>query len=779
MKAEQHPLYLNTISNTTWERYYDYGRWEMMRGLIDNDPAWLRRSFEEMKRDTANFTLLQQGHMLGELLGEFALMYIELEVVMSPEEKAVFADWLKAGVALGLENHRVFDSDEDCGIYVGCDAVDRALGTAYTQGAYHDATTGTMQPMSKIREVLRFYVEALAKGGTWCESSQYNYGTMYLFLQGCWVAGLDKYPELTVFLPDLARDMMFDLTPDLKDRWQWGDDEGPHDISLYYHFSQIQALVQFLLREIGRHDIAEAMRQFELEVYEANVDVPFSNVARTPVGMVVRPLFARYTYWHDPYAATRPWKPVAGKFFVSPGQGHVKWNDGDHSGHIYFTGFKNGIVDHSETHIFGDLKLFKKDHPVLWHPIGYAHDVLFNNFCLSAMKYKPSQESTGFVAADHIPGEMVYAAGVSAGFPYLWDGAYAVGYDNFHHETSRHVFALLDGPDSVTVVFDRIHMNDPKAEANWPTYNAYLKGLIEKLPTGKRWAWHMPVQPTVVGSVIRWPGVRIERAYSTIPLSDRIIDEMHEASIDPSTIADSERKWAVWSDPTAWQDFTIVAHGITDNDAVIFEQVTKQDVVGIIVRRPGKDPVTCVISAKPGPRIPVTLGGQWGASIIFDKTALNKVVAARRLTAIPDLPGKVFIADMGEKLVISNNGQVPVPVPPVPPEPEPVPVPVPVPTPPVPPVRITVEKYDDKVKPGGQVTAMFRLEIPADGRKIVEIWMELGDKRTTVTATDGNAIAAVRVTAPTKTGTYVLNLGVKDSLGTTDRTGRPRSVEVK
>src|SRR5205085_28182 len=44
-----HPWYQQIIFNTTWDRYADEGRWELLRGLIDRDPVWMRKSFEELR----------------------------------------------------------------------------------------------------------------------------------------------------------------------------------------------------------------------------------------------------------------------------------------------------------------------------------------------------------------------------------------------------------------------------------------------------------------------------------------------------------------------------------------------------------------------------------------------------------------------------------------------------------------------------------------------------------------------------------------------------------
>lgn len=698
MKAEKHDALLNWRYNTTWERYWDEGRWEMIVGTIDNDDALLVKAFEETKRDYAGFTNIVVRHRLGDHATRYACIYKAL----TTEQREEYRSWMIRIVQRVLLNHRLGDSDEDMETYGAVAVVDYVLGTKFLEGNFSDPSfaapgntnavgalsdrrcifeANTAPKAPSMRSANCYYLRVMAKGGTHSESSEYNQGTLWLYIHSAYIVGLQNFPELLEFIPDYVRDVLHDFTPDLNDKWQWGDDENPGGMSFGYRFAETITLLQEVTDQMGRPDLAEMLRQYELDVLNAN----FGNLTTDPYGQIVKAAngvpfikanFARYAYFHNPYRATRDWKAYAGTSFVAEGQGHFKWNSDwnpkGKSGHILFTGFDKGVVDHKETHVFGQLKLRKAGMWLLDSPVGYGADPLFQNAVHTATRRYASLESTKIIAAEERKGEVVYATGTSSGMPYYWHGAWTPGgWSNWHHETTRHVFDLLGGPESITIVFDRVHLEDVRTKPFYAGASTHLKRYVEAFPFGSRWTWHMPVQPTESSGTFSWDGKRVQRVYSSVAMTSRILDERLEPTLKteavmtdsyfPNYINDSEKMWAVWEDPATWQDFIITSHCITDSAAVTCERFTAPDVEGVTVRRPNREPETVIVSAKPGPKMVTAMPNN---IMSFDSTKADQVVAARKLTAAPIVTTKAYVADMGAKLVVLNAGQVPPPPPP-------------------------------------------------------------------------------------------------------------------
>ena len=84
------------------------------------------------------------------------------------------------------------------------------------------ATGGTQ------RNAIGYYVTALAPGGDWIEGSHYNGGTDKILLYGAdivrTITGVDYFPEVTAWLPLHINAIIAQITPDLEQMHQWGDE---------------------------------------------------------------------------------------------------------------------------------------------------------------------------------------------------------------------------------------------------------------------------------------------------------------------------------------------------------------------------------------------------------------------------------------------------------------------------------------------------------------------------------------------------------------------------
>jgi hypothetical protein len=98
-----------------------------------------------------------------------------------------------------------------------------------------DATASDLK--SSMRNSIKKYVE-LSKGGQWVESSSYNLGTLRLVLSGAegvrTATGVDHFPEITALQKELALSQIYEMAPDHKQAYQWGDVEHTRELELFH-----------------------------------------------------------------------------------------------------------------------------------------------------------------------------------------------------------------------------------------------------------------------------------------------------------------------------------------------------------------------------------------------------------------------------------------------------------------------------------------------------------------------------------------------------------------
>jgi hypothetical protein len=162
--------------------------------------------------------------------------------VLTPDEVYAYEACLKAWVEciLGFgtwgPETRLDDSDVVHGHIPFIHGTDLALGTRYCELNPGDLFPGTAKFVAvsygQMRDCQRKNLRAELKG-VLQESSGYNPGTAQLTVVGAAACGIDNYPEVKEWLPWLAETLQWDMTPDLKERLEWGDVEGPHNLHLH------------------------------------------------------------------------------------------------------------------------------------------------------------------------------------------------------------------------------------------------------------------------------------------------------------------------------------------------------------------------------------------------------------------------------------------------------------------------------------------------------------------------------------------------------------------
>lgn len=721
MKAENHPWYQQIIYNTTWDRYADQGRWEMLRGLIDDDPIYMKKAYAELAASLNNWQTIYDGNEAREMTIEIAKMYEILKPFITSEEDALYRGWLiaVADKIIGKTGRgtRFGDSDQCLGTFFGLCMIDKVLGTKYLEGNVLNPDTGETLPVGGLtatganyrtmRNAVHRFVTVLAKDGIWIEAQGgYNEGTTQLMYMGAYWAGIEHFPEVKEFMKAHAKYLMHFLTPDLKEMFQEGDNEHPHEMH-YFLFYALGDLLAFIGGLCDDPDIAAMVRQFEEDLYDTNA-------------YVRHPLIARYYYFYDPYGEKKPWKEWAGDSLVVRGQGHAFWQSGNKATHVHFP--SNMEVDHSQAYAFGDMMVYKDGTFPIYRPICYQPDPLYANTVLVGAAIGPGYEGGGLVGSAFVKDKIAFASGGWAGMnQFIYNGGYGE-FPTFNHGTFRYVFDLIDGPELVQVVIDAVHAEDPKDQVldnqwghfTWEEIYRYStwRDMINAVPEGKLWVWHQATKPLITGNTITWDAMRIEQVF---PANAKIVAYDEKTTVLGGYISDEEKKWQTRTTQAEKKVYQVVAHGITDSPTAKFEKIEVGDLIGVTVKRPGKSPVTVLVSNKIGPKLETdyyTVGEEirpgWATGaertyIKLNTTKFETVVGARLVNSVPTtlpIDGDVYIADLAsapKSLARVTGGGAPTPVPvpvpipdppPVDPPPTPDPVPNPPPVPVPPPVKI-------------------------------------------------------------------------------------------
>jgi hypothetical protein len=724
-----------------------------------------------------------------------------------------------------LKGLRFGDSDQLTGSYMALAVLDLLINAGYLQRPILDTDRGILRAVGgldataydtlTVRNEFGLFVTDLARGGQWFESADYNLGTPQLAYLGARaiqiLTGRDCFPELTAFRKLHARFLMNEVTNDLRDSHQWGDEEHPHDLAWHARDDLYMMVAELLETADNEPTLAAAMRGFYADVMHENLHT------FTPGGS---PLYARTFYFAHPaapVASTAAWQQVAGTLFVTPGTGHVygrsNWDKWGRSWHLHSTRWDKIAVDHMMP-IATDLRVHQDGKWVLNHPLLYIPDAWYHNQTVLE-RWGGSSEYGEIVASAQLAGEMTYAAATNAGAPSLW--AFLMPVDI--SENTRSVFDPQTS-DLLLLIIDRVHATDPRDRPGWEAAFLYPTNVdgLKAMPAMQDQRWHTPIPPVVettpLGKVMKWTdgGQPVQLLQFMPPF---FFQEVIDEKLVPFSgyISDTEKKTCISQQlplsPGASFNLQVSILSAGQPMQVVKLPTTGAAVIAIQLGLPTKT-VSIVASAQVGPVL----------EAIDDGTGHNKHDAALRRQQVRDgrlikepftvsLPtaGRVFCADLDPALAWEANGggiiqvddlyyfdaaagvveikalgAAPIPLP----EPEPEPVPIPLPTPPetTPPAavhpRVTITSWSTAVfQTRGVVN--FELFVP-EGRQAVEVAVTLRnpggtDTITTIKGTDLSDVSAMLL-PKVGPGTYLLFVKITDSLGSVDQSVKRREVTV-
>ena len=657
MIQESHPWaeYIKTNAlkdNTASPRYASRGRWSGLYYLMSGDASFAQRSLAEIKKLSNNFqSPIRPGNDTREHTIESIFLYDWLYPALSNEEKQSYLNWLEATAEGCITDAlRVVDSDQVTGTYFFFALMDSLLGTDLLSREVRNGQGGKFIPMggleataadySTYRNAIHRYITVMSVGGQWIESQEYNLGTPFLLHMGHVamknIHGKDYFPEYEEFLRQQRLYHRHELIPGLKFAFQWGDVQDSHGL----HWANRDSIYSIL-----RSSDPE-FAQFESEVNVAfNRTIPLGN----------NPSYPRYFYYTSPHQEKSDWVNDTPKFLVTLGTGHAYWRTGwdipDRATHLLCHNFNSGYVDHQPNQ-FGDLQVARDGRFILDHPISYTPPHVCPN-ALLVCNSAPSREQgalTEYASGD----TFAYAAGTNCGKGPDITGTYYPP-PTYLHENTRAIFELLDGPDTVIVIWDRVYTDDPRVQLRSngsPAIERYPAAAQSRMKAAlglKDILFHTPVSPTLEERSFSWTipnttiEVTIEQIHPERNLSYTVVDEVATA-LD---VKPTERKFcvhAVAPEDDILPSFECFLHVLSTGSTVIYEPLWADiDACGVLIGRPDLVDVAILFSTISGPIVTI------------DEADLSVVTEARKITETFefDLPERtqVYLADLDPKVV--------------------------------------------------------------------------------------------------------------------------------
>ena len=596
-------------TSTKSARYADLGQWATVAYQLTGNPsfaekAWSRISHKMGTRPSdRNFT---REHFI-----EYAWMYDWLKPALTPEQRqqyvATMNEWCRLvldkvpGVPFGT---RMGDSDETVGPYFGL-----ALWAAVSGDENPEALTYLNDPKvggyratavdrKTWRNAISHHVRD-ARGGVWLESTKYNLGTLRLLFFGAealrTATGREYFPEIAALVDEVAAAQVHEMTSDLRQSFQWGDEEDPRSL----HMDRRGPLLA-LLTGLARSDEA------------AGWAVQLMNE------LPVKEIPPRELVLYQPMRPARDWRNQP-THYAAEGMGQVFARDSwQRDGSFFGAYMANRIgVDH-EVHYFGDFQLYRKGEWVLTHPLGYDANEAEHVNGMILGGWSSAREARRLIGHGATPDGIVYVTGATGGHPY------APGADSpppyFLHEWMRSLVYVpsRNGSADLVIVHDRTLVQNPKTLPGYDRYNARdRKRMDREIPRGlKQRILHMPVEPQVQGRTVSWrtPGGQPVTVTTLLPerVVYQVLDEQTQVSLGRYVRA-SEKGWQVRVIPEQVKEWDTFLHVIQAGDGPVDVRFVREgSKEGVTIVRPGQPVRTVLFNAAPGKRLsgPKTSGGK-------------------------------------------------------------------------------------------------------------------------------------------------------------------------
>lgn len=383
MRAENHPIYQFARYacdrfGTPTALYGDTGWWCAALYYSDHNLAAGRKVIAKLK---SWGTTPSDANNVREFFANNAVLTDWVLPLASPAERDTLIANLEgwARWALGktgkpyLGGFRVADTDQSKGSYYGVILTDlltahipgtpRWRDSAMTAIGYPEVPVGGVRCPSEINQTtacanVNFYA-ALQAGGEGVDGSEYQRNTQPIDLLGIGAInsalGIDAFPTSMAYFRDLARAMTFDVTPDLRQQIQWGDNEhGREFMSKLYETVTVAAMVAGITHDgVPQLLLNDLWKSYGATGYYGTAS-PIVNAGR---------LVTLY----DPYLQAAAELP-SGAWYAR-GRGHLIYKDAKSL--VSIEAQPHSGEDH-EPHYQHNVDIYREGEWALTHPLGYA-----------------------------------------------------------------------------------------------------------------------------------------------------------------------------------------------------------------------------------------------------------------------------------------------------------------------------------------------------------------------------------------------------------------------
>ena len=456
-----------------------------------------------------------------------------------------------------------------------------------------------------MRNAIAQYM-TMATGGVWIEGTNYQLAALTPLLVGIegvrTATGQDYFPEVTACLPSLAAGYLYQLTPDLQDSYQWGDEEHPHQLQMKRR--QTLAGVMAGLTQgtsVGPY-IQELVQEFAQSPLEWGAgSVPFST----------------FFLLFNPYAPAADWR-TANLPNTLFGDGLLYYHDGWGDNDSFFGMHDNPrvLVDHGDQVVYqGDFQLYRHGEWALTHPIGYASIASSGNGSNSMLMAGLSTMQNRGPIAEETGAGYAYLAGCTCDSFYAQQSnGYNNGYYNpppaYLPEWTRSILYLpsQDKHSDTIVVYDRTNCQNPQSLPKFDRYRSNDLAAIKNAPALKQWCIHSPVSPTLDANGISWSTTGGQQMHvSTLLPIKQMRTIINEATytfpsgfgpLDPSQL-----KWQVRICPATTQQWDTFLNVVQASDpgtqlSNTLVQSSAGTAEGVVVHRQNSNDVLALFSSQ-------------------------------------------------------------------------------------------------------------------------------------------------------------------------------------
>lgn len=469
------------------------------------------------------------------------------------------------------------------------------------------------------RNIIKYYFENAAAGGSWFEGSEYGLGSPRLAIIGNEAlkttdAGT-AFPEIDRWVVDHAEFLTYVPTPDGVQQAEYGDDETPRQ---FVGRLPLEWMAQAMI-SVGAQPDAPSRRRLQRRILDLRAQ--HGQAATNPVWPTAYPLV-------DPYATAAADLSTQPKGFHARGYGLTIWNDAPTPKACQFWAhFKpeGRAIDHMVDY-WGDYQLYCNGEFVLTHPIAYSTSVTGNSIAgrsymadmvnattiegLSGFPAAQSQNAIGAIQYRRatVPvfgSDYVYISGTQGGMrhPALDIDGGGHYYDPppvFVHEHTRSLWYLPTATQALSsiVTIERINAVDPEA---LPKFDRYRSGAIypeqSAIKASPRWTTylHPRANPTIAANVTTWTtaGGQLLRDVWLAPDAVTIVKE-DETALAHYDAQAQEKKWRLTVTPNSDEQWNCLMR-VTTSRASRTAAPTENELtvtnngIGVHLVRPGND----------------------------------------------------------------------------------------------------------------------------------------------------------------------------------------------